>query len=498
MSRYGRTLVVLSVALLAVSSVSAPAETDVYASGVIRGKYLYNTDDDIESSAADTRVELDLYVGSFTLGAVYRGYQLTDSSYNPAGIDVPEAYLKHRYAAWQEDDLSARAGHFAATFGHGLTLRSYEEVDLEHDTLLDGFYAEYSSGLIDITALAGVAEEYDSATRFYSHVVRGARASMPVGEFLEIAGSVVERARTWEEEAGQVESEFARFEDGVVGGEASAWIGPLTLAAEYVDRGGEYPDVEGDALNGHATYGAATVDLGWATLFGEVKDYDDFAHYVVSPPTCVRDHLFTLMNRATYQPDLNDERGFLVEGSAPIGEDLYVTGGASEARNHDSDLRHWEMFGHATYSLGDATVGLAGSMSREYLFGAGGATGKFTEHMIGAAETEFAVSDEHVVELTVEAQAVEEPSGLSYEDYIVAAAWYAGVDLTFTLAVEGTSSDTEDRTRWTMLSAKKMLPGELEVELGAGTERGGKKCTGGTCYFEPEFEGVRLRLTKFF
>ena len=47
----------------------------MYASGVIRGKYQYNTDDEIESSAADTRVELDLSIDSFTIGAVYRAYQ---------------------------------------------------------------------------------------------------------------------------------------------------------------------------------------------------------------------------------------------------------------------------------------------------------------------------------------------------------------------------------------------------------------------------------------
>jgi hypothetical protein len=321
---------------------------------------------------------------------------------------------------------------------------------------------------------------------------------MPIGEWFEVAGSVVERSRTWEDESGPVDSDFASFEDGVVGGEFSAWFGPVTLAAEYVDRSGDYPEAEGGDLSGHATYGAATLDLGVATLFGEVKDYEDFSSYVINAPTCVRDHLFTLMNRATYQPDLNDERGFLVEGSAPLGDALYLTGGASEARNHDSDLRHWEMFGHATYDFGAATVGLAGSMSREYLFGAGGASGKFTEHRIGAAEAEFPLTAEHTIELTVEAQTVDEPSGDSYEDYIAAGAWYMGSDLTLTALFEGTSAESEDRSRWTMLSIKRYFPGELEVELGVGTERGGKKCTGGTCYFEPEFEGVRLRFTKYF
>ena len=49
LSRNGWTLVVLSVALLSLVSGSVSAETDVYASGVVRGKYLYNTDDDVDA-----------------------------------------------------------------------------------------------------------------------------------------------------------------------------------------------------------------------------------------------------------------------------------------------------------------------------------------------------------------------------------------------------------------------------------------------------------------
>jgi hypothetical protein len=497
----------LAATLVFLAAVFAQAETDVFANGVVRGKYLYNTDDEIEASAADARVELDIGVGDFTIGGVYRAYQLSDSSYNPAGIDVPAAAVKHRYAAFERDDTYLRAGHFVTTFGHGLTLRSYEDVDLEYDTLLDGLVAEYSLGPFALTGLTGTIDEEASGTRFYTHVVRGARAAMPVASWAEVAGSVVERSSTWNDVGGQVDSDYSRFEDGVMGGELSVWAGPLTIAAEYADRSGEHPDIEGDDMTGHATYASAVLAIDWLTLLAEFKDYERFQHYLVNPPTCVREHLFTLMNRATYQPDLNDERGFIVEGSVPVGDAVYLTAGASEARSHDDDLRHWEMFGHGSYTPGELTLGLAASMSREYLFGSEGWTSKFTEHRIGAVEAAFPVLADHSLEVTVEGQSVEEPSGETYEDYVVAVAWYAGLDLTVTAAAEGTTqelgrpdarADGEARDRWTMISVKRSFPGDLEVELSAGTERGGKKCTGGVCYFEPEFEGVRLRFSKFF
>lgn len=502
MSKNGWTLALLSVALLAFVSASVSAQTDVYASGVVQWEYLYNTDDDIESSVSDARVDLDIGVGPLTLGAVYRAYQLSDPAYNPAGKDIPAATVKHRYVAFEYEDIDLRAGHFFATFGRGLTLRSYENADLEHDTVLDGIIADYDAGVLGLTALAGTAKEDESGTRFYTHVVRGARAAMPVGEWFEIAGSIVERSRTLEDEDATIHPDYARFEDGVLGAELSGWVGPLTFGGEYAERSGENPETgdPSEDVQGHATYASGTLDLGWGTLFGEFKEFDDFAHSLVNPPTCVREHLWTLMNRATYEVDLNDERGFLVEGSTTLGDAFFVTGGASEARSHNRDLRHWEMFGHATYDVGsDVTLGAAGSRSREYLFGAEGGTGKFTEHTTGVAEVDFTVAGDQTVELTLEMQRTKDPAFDDVQkDYVASFAWYPGLDLTISGVYEKTTADWEERETWTMLSVRKSFDNDLEAEFAAGTERGGKKCAGGICRYEPEFEGVRFRFTKFF
>jgi hypothetical protein len=478
------------------------AETDVYASGVVQWEYLYNTNDDIESSVSDARVDLDIGVGPLTLGAVYRAYQLSDPAYNPAGKDIPEAVVKHRYLAFEHEDINLRAGHFFATFGRGLTLRSYENADLEHDTVLDGIIVEYDAGAVGLTALAGTTKEDKSGTRYYTHVVRGARAVMPMGEWLEMAGSIVERSRTLEDEDATIHPDYARFEDGVLGAELSGWLGPFTFGGEYAERTGENPETGDPAedVQGHATYASGTLDLKWATLFGEFKEFDDFAHSLVNPPTCVREHLWTLMNRATYEVDLNDERGFLVEGSSTLGDALFVTGGASEARSHNRDLRHWEMFGHATYDVGsDVTLGAAASRSREYLFGAEGGTGTFTEHTTGVAEVDFIVAGDQTVELTLEMQRTEAPTFEGVQkDYVASFAWYPGLDLTISGVYEKTTADWEERETWTMLSVRKSFANDLEAEFSGGTERRGKKCAGGICRYEPEFEGVRFRLTKFF
>jgi hypothetical protein len=480
-----------AVLLLTGTAAVALGDTDVSVSGVVNGKYMYDTG--VDASAFDGRLDMDLAVGPVTVGVAYRAYQLSTELYNPAGINVPPAELKHRYAAFESGDLTVRAGHFLATFGHGLTLRSYEEIDLEHDTMLDGFRGDYRIGAASLTALAGTADELLYGTRHREHRVRAARLSVPVGDWAELAGSSVERASTDLDTEIDIPLAQAEFDDSVRGGELSLWLGPVTLAAEYAGRNGENPVTGADPVHGYAAYASATVDAGPLTLFGEFKDYRDFADYLVNPPTCVREHVYTLMNRVTYEIDLDDERGFLAEGSLPLGGEVDLTGGASEARNHDGDLSYWEIFGQAEHRFWEAVTGAFGwSWSREYEFGV------FTEHMSGAADLYLTTADGRLIEAALETQSTDEPTGTSHVDYLGSLTFYPGTDLTFTSVLEATTDETESRDVWAMFEVRALLPEDLETSFSMGTERGGKKCSGGVCYFEPEFEGVRLRVSKYF
>jgi len=464
---------------------------DVIVRGAVTGEYLYNTEED--ASVFDGRVEFDLETGPFLIGAAYRAYQLSDPNYNPALKDIPASEVKHRYAEFRGESLSVRAGHFFSTFGRGLSLRSYEEVDLEHDTALDGVLVRYEPGPARVTALSGVITEPLSEWRTRTHTVRGIDVGASPWDWASIGGSAVERSWVDEDEDVVLPDSLARGEDVVLDGSLDLRLGPVALAGEYARRNGENPVTGRDAVEGRAAYLSGTFDLGWATLFGEFKDYDAFAHYLVSPPTCVREHPWTLMNRATYVIDLNDERGFLGEGTVPLGEKLSLTGGASEARTHDGELSHWEIYGEASHSFFESLSGdVGGAWSREYLLG------KFTEHVIGAADFALGLPAGQTVEIGLEAGWTDDVTGESYHDHLASVTWYPGSDLTVSAVFEASTAEFEARDTWLIGEVKKRISEELEVALAAGSERGGKKCAGGVCWFEPEFEGVRLRLNSYF
>jgi hypothetical protein len=134
----------------------------------------------------------------------------------------------------------------------------------------------------------------------------------------------------------------------------------------------------------------------------------------------------------------------------------------------------------------------AGSWSREYLLG------KFTEHASAATQFDLALPAGQTVEVVLEAGRTDDVTGLDWEDTIASLTWYPGADLTVFATFEATTSEIETRDAWLIGEVKKRVSDQVEVALAVGTERGGKKCAGGVCRYEPEFEGVRLRLNSYF
>ena len=481
--------------LIGLSACLAPdaSAQDVYAVGVITSEYSYHTE--AEASLFDNRVELDIETGPVRLGFVHRFYEPSGEDY-PGALDIPGSEFRQRFAEFTKDSFRIRAGDFFATFGRGLSLRSYEEVELEHDTSLDGVFVQVDRGAFSIEGLSGTIDEEVTSSRTREHLVRGVRLGTNLGGRVDVGMSAVGRSSELVDENVELPDEIAHHEDRVLGLETSAWLGPVTLGAEYVGRSGENPFADGDELEGHGAYLSAAVDLEWATLFGEFKDYEELGHHLVNPPTCVREHLWTLMNRATYEIDLDDERGFLGEISAPLGDALYVTGGASEARTQGGDLSHWEMFAHVDHALASKLTGsFAASWSREYL---GNEYNDFTEHLSGAAELVVEPASGVPIELVVEGQRTEEFYGVVHKDYLFSVTTYPGDGTTFSVLAETTDDETVERDFWTSFEVRREIVEDVEMSFTMGTERGGKKCTGGICYVEPEFEGFRVRLTGYF
>lgn len=485
--------------------------------GVFRSSNLYNTD--LGAAVLDGRLDAEVEFGAFLLGGAWRGYHLSDETYNPRDIEYPQPRIKHRYAEVRAESLLAggsflggggllgsrellaggsllvRVGDYFATFGRGLALRSFEDKDLERDTALDGILCEYQQGRVKVTALSGESDERVSSTLTNEHKIDGARVAITQEGRVTIAASGLTRHVDRHDEGVDLPDSLSRFTDEVLGGDIEVWLGPIHLAADYArSRGDYYVELDQGDVVGHGCYVAGTVAAPGLTLVGEYKDYRRFADAMVNPPTCVMEHASALANRVIHEVDLNDERGFLIQGDLALIDGVPVTAGASEARLDNGDLAHWEIFGNVGAPAGRlGAFSLETSWSREYT------RGKFTEHITGMLETELVGGESEIpMEFGLGGQAVEEPSGETYENYLATGSWYVTPMATFSLIAEATSQKNLGRDSWFAGEIALALAQGLDASLGIGTERGGKKCSGGVCYTEPEFAGVRLRLMKSF
>jgi len=484
----GRILILIGTWLVLALPLTA---ADIDTRGAVRGDGRYDTEK--STVVIDGRVDFDVDIGPLTLGGAYRAYDFGRGGYNPRGIE-PAYGLKHRYIEGRGRGLFFRGGHYFSTFGRGLTLRSFEDIDLEYDTSLDGFIAEYEAGPFAFTGLGGRVTERVTDVRQREYRVRGGRVGVSLDPGVSVAASGVSRDTEVEDSEVSLPKELSEFADHVIGGEAEVWLGSVSFAGEYAWRRGDYyPELSRGREDGHALYLTGTAATSWSTWLAEYKDYDRFEHALINPPTCVRDHVWILMNRVTHQVDLGDERGFLAEGTLMPSPGLQISGGASEARRRDRDLAHWEIFGQVDHSPPVRGVSsVAASWSREYVLE------RFTEHVTAVIDIVYEIAAAKTVEIELEAQQTEEPSGETFETYLTSISLYPTSGLSLSLVGETTSQAGLDKDFWLFGDIRTTIAGDFEVSLGGGRERGGKKCSGGVCFTEPEFTGIRLRFLSYF
>jgi hypothetical protein len=460
----------------------------------VRGS-LWSTDllnTDLGATVLDARLDAEVEFGHFTLGGAYRGYHLSDKRYNPRGIEGPQPVMKHRYAEMRFEKLGnagsvfARAGHFFATWDRGLTLRSFEDIDLEKDTALDGILGECAIGNLKVTGLSGKMTERINDIQYNEHSVSGGRIAVSREGLFSFAASGLVRQTERHDRQRDLPANLRQFDDTVLGSEAELWLSALHLAGDYTYR-------EGDYYLGHGLYLSGTLSSRWLTVLSEYKDYRRFANPLVNPPTCVREHVWILMNRATHQVDLTDERGYLVEGTLTAFDKMPIIGSASEARKHNGDLAHWEMFGQVDRAIsGSVNASLGGSWSREY------AAGGLTEYKTGMVETEITPESGRGIELGFGVQKEQAHPEEPYGNYLVSGTFYPHEAVTLSAVAEATTQKGLKRDRWAFGEVRVNMGEGLDASVGFGTERGGKKCSGGVCYTEPEFAGVRLTFSKSF
>jgi hypothetical protein len=276
----------------------------------------------------------------------------------------------------------------------------------------------------------------------------------------------------------------------------------ISYYAEYVqDLSGSNDRFALGQKSSHAFYSSLSYFYKWISLSLEYKDYHDFTLGYNEPPSLVKEHFFTLLNRKTHAVEPLDERGFQLE----------------------------TMFN--LYDLNTSTLNLARSVSE-----VGGFEYEFYEIYVDINFYPDALSNlKAFVDLAqdeIKAEYDRYTLGGSYEREIfnlwnimfdLQTQWYdvrfrfnpdagysakndlAGItlsrspDLSVGFVVERSNDRFEVADNkyqyWPGYFVSYNYNQHVDLSLFYGQRRGGNACTGGICYEVQPFEGIEFRMT---
>lgn len=458
---------------------------------------------------------LDASLGTLKLGLRY------ESDQNSEDRRVYRTFTQ-RYADWTDGPLRLRVGNLYTIVGRGLIHRSFElpGVVLDKDGNrskyafsrdLDGVLAEVEAGPFEARLFSGKPNggEFSpgiNVDRYRGQVSGGQVESRFLGTGLAGLGFVRQTTTGVDEQ--RMGTLFASFDL------LSAFDVPqmaLPFYVEYAELdtplGKRWRFATGDDLP-HALYASSEWLWGPFALSAEWKDYSGFRFGTNDPPSLVREHTWTLLNRSTHVLDAGGqspptgESGFQVEGTMRLPAELSVTANLSRADGVAGDPdRFDEQFGELHWAPAggrriEATVffdhgkdGDIGITARDAV--GGGATLRAREVYSVAVDAELQNS-------------TREFDGRfrdSFTSVTFGRAGWGSASLAWERSTDPLQEDPDDGAS-PGIQPRHFISGGFnarisdrhEVTLFAGERRGGRACTAGTCYEVLPFKGVELRL----
>lgn len=249
--------------------------------------------------------------------------------------------ITKRFLEYKKDLLTLTAGNFYTTFGHGLTLRGFEEPDIYYDRDFDGLRLAAAWPKVEVTAL--VARPQNSATRKREGQLTGVEVTGSPLPFLSLGSSYVrsDAANTPQDPS------FGLPVEELTGGSAGFNLSGISLYGEFTGRNtwGEYDPsfgwVGAKNAKGQGFYLSSTAGLAGLALSGEYKNYRNLDSPVNAPPTCNR----------TGRP-LNygrDERGYHVAVNGSPSVNLNLLGDYADSYTRDKSQRYSEATAEAQW-----------------------------------------------------------------------------------------------------------------------------------------------------
>lgn len=478
--------------LLAAAPVPASAATaGSAAAGVVTAsdQFEYSYAEDTAREIFDNWLDLGTRAGPVRVGVTLR-------SEAPGETGRRRHEITHRFAAYADERIEVRAGHFYGLFGRGLIFNAVEDRVVRIDTPLDGLTATLRRGRWAATVFSGTPPGRPDDPAGSAIDVRGLDLGCAPLPGLRLgAGGLTYRPDDFTGQDGAVHREWAA---------AVRAGGRLGCLEAYLERGWkrgyDFDPTRPGAEPGRALYANLNLDRGPWSLSWEMSDYRRF--WIIQeadgttalnrPPSLAREFAWTLPNRAPHNLDADDERGHDLD--VGYGNDRWrLLASAVRLERHDGGVVYESLFGsfqkervgplRAAGGFGyQESEGLRQTVVGELVWRSG-------------ARSSWTLQAEH--------QHVRLGGGRGYDlgaydqqwfklEYETAPRWAFAAVLETNNKVAAQRPGTERAGPFPAAQITYALDGGGSLGLWAGKRQAGYLCSGGLCKVEPAFAGLEL------
>ena len=434
-------------------------------------------------------LDVDFYLDNFTTGLRMELYQPKDPTLHFPGSDPVEEGVTFRYVEYHRDNIEARFGNYYAMFGRGLVLRSYEDRNTRVDTNLEGVSFDIAYDRLSATFLSGRPKD-PAGDRI--DLLHGTDVNLnPVGG-LSLGGSyMINRPIPENREKAKIASGRVEFS--------------LSNSNLVWDVYGEY----GERTNprGKGAYVSSSFTTAGFGLSLEYKYYDRFFFQTENelvtynnPPALVREHAYTLLNRDPHELDADDEVGIQVEATYSPDQNTSIVANYSLTRDNDNTMwggkktLYEEGYTEIEHHFSDAfsSIGAISASEKES-----------DTYITPIFESIYSFDPVNSLRFVFQHRHTKSHSFGEFDNQMYSLEYARSPRFTLSLVGEWTNMSELQKKRKQVSDRNNVwLFGQLDVNISPnhdlslmyGSRQAGFICAGGVCRFEPEFEGIEVKL----
>jgi hypothetical protein len=482
--------ILLSVSILMMLYISPlSAQHGINISGENNASYIYRTAKDSLSHYFENELTFRVDHKNITFGMTFLAelprYDRFDATHelNPSQINTQ---WTDRYIQINYDDLRVKAGTIEEVYGAGLTLRSWNDLDLQRDKRMEGATVHYYIDRLKLSGVYGALKtDIHEQSIYENDLVIGADLNYRLFDFMTVGTSAVQyKNRHF--------SGRQYIHNDVFGGRISMMFDTFDIRSEYAEMV-RYHNVR-EITNGNAFFTTANVYFRMFTFSAGYKRYHRFTYPLADLPTLNHyDELLSTYVFVELEEGLQGEVRFI-----PNFENEFLINYA-EAWDRTFNARHYNLFSEYKRDFGSFSA----SAEYQHLEKLSKANAIWEKEIMPAISFDF-----YDLQMPMEFKfrwcyAQEE----HFDDKLSHHAPYLQVDtqitdnLALSVSAEYKFADWDEFGKNSVFIGGEIvthLNHHTAIKLFVGKEKGGKVCRNGVCQMQAPFEGVRLSLNTRF